>query len=57
MTNEERAQQWAALLTHYGRKWRYNVPLDATVHRHKAVVYLGSQRIERGRDGVWRVTS
>lgn len=57
MTNEEWAQQCAAVLTSYGHKWRYNVPAGARVHRHEAVVHLGALRIERGADGVWSVAS
>jgi hypothetical protein len=55
MTNEERARQWADLLTSYGEQWLANVPVDAVVHPNIGVIHLGGVRIARGVDGVWSV--
>jgi hypothetical protein len=50
VTNEERAQRYAQLFTHYeasGHSVRANVPLDADVTRDGQTVHLGGVAIDR----------
>lgn len=57
MTDRERAEKWADLLTFYRDNWRANVPLDALVHPFLGEVHLSGVRIVRGADGIWSVTA